>query len=73
VLRPPHETTTLKIAFETGFQHKKRRALSPAHRHPIFIGTGGGPGPAIVGFVRIAPLNSEIPRVLIERCAISAC
>jgi hypothetical protein len=41
-------------------------------RHHIFIGPGGGPGAATVGFDQIVPLNSEIPRVLIERRAISA-
>src|SRR5258708_10318040 len=38
---------------------KKRRALSPAHRPPIFIGPGGGPGPAIVGFDQVVPINRD--------------
>src|SRR5579859_939334 len=45
---------------------KKGRALSPAHRYPIFIGPGGGRGAPSVGFDQTVSNPRPITRLLIN-------
>jgi hypothetical protein len=72
---------------ETGFQHEKASSSQPSPPHSYFIGPGGGPRPAIIGFDQITRLelrnsarfdqitrlNSEVPRGLIRSRGIWGC
>src|SRR5258708_5784548 len=70
LLRPRRQVCSRSAFTGLAFPLFAHSSAQPT-RHHIFFGPGGGPGPAIVGFDQIAPLNSETRRVLIKPCAIS--